>query len=429
MKSILKYLNRTSLAIIHSIAFYPVLITFVFFLCALGMLSLENIEFVTSLKENIPYLFIQDYETARSILSTLIGGILSLTVFSFTMVMVVLSQASSNFSPRILPNLIANKRHQIILGIYIGTLTYCILILISLGAYGVDTNSLGLSTMAAALFGVICIGLFVYFIHSISTAIQIHTIVDRLFEDTWEYLEKEHESQVNSKVELKLINTDNWTTVKNNKTGYFRGFYVSLMKNSLIAQNNQIEILPYINEHMWEGQPILKIKNPLTQEEIDNLIFCIEISSNRHQGDQGMSGLIKLMEIAVKAMSPGINDPGTAIEVIVRLGQLLRKILHFSPTISQYINDSETILIRHHIAAQELFRIVVQPIRLYAKKDSTVLYELISALKFIQQDPDVSKEDKKDVTLELEALAVDVQNYIENDTDKRRILAHINQNF
>ncbi|MDY7394972.1 DUF2254 family protein [Aureibaculum sp. 2210JD6-5] len=123
-KTILKFFKKQSQDVVHSIAFYPVLISLTYLLLAIGGLQVENLELISSLKKKIPYIFIEDYETARSILSTIIGGILSLTVFSFTMVMVVLNQASSNFSPRLLPNLISNKKHH-----YIGNIHWHLTVL------------------------------------------------------------------------------------------------------------------------------------------------------------------------------------------------------------------------------------------------------------------------------------------------------------
>ncbi|MGB5822026.1 MAG: DUF2254 family protein, partial [Saonia sp.] len=168
MNILLKFVKSNYRRVIRSIAFYPVLISVLCVLLAMLALTLENWDVIRTIKKNIPYIFIQDYETARSILSVFIGGIISLTVFSFSMVMVVLSQASSNFSPRLLPGLISSNKHQIILGIYVGTLLYCIIILTSLGALGIDADTIGLSTMLAAVLTMVCIGLFVYFIHSIS---------------------------------------------------------------------------------------------------------------------------------------------------------------------------------------------------------------------------------------------------------------------
>ena len=98
------------LDIISSIAFYPTLITFSMFMLALALLSWEDNDATKWLIERHPYFVITNADTARTILGALIGGIISLTVFSFSMVMVLLNQASSNFSHRLLPGL---DRHRI----------------------------------------------------------------------------------------------------------------------------------------------------------------------------------------------------------------------------------------------------------------------------------------------------------------------------
>lgn len=422
IKNTIKLFKRYYQEIIHSIAFYPVLVSFAFLFLAIGSVEMDNLKIINSIKKEIPTLFIEDYETARSILSTLIGGIIALTVFSFSMVMMVLNQASSNFSPRLLPSLISNNKHQLILGFYIGTLLYCIVIMTALGAYGVDSNSLGLSTMIAALASLICIGLFVYFINSISIAIQIDNIIDRIYNTTSKSLEKELENQRENKIVVKSINTENWVTVKINRTGYYRRFDVSLINESIKNRENHIVILPYTNEHIWSGVPVLKIKESISEDEIDNLLFCFDISSDRHEGDSGITGMIKLMEIAVKAMSPGINDPGTAIDAIHKIGQLLSKFLQFPEIISRPVADTELILTEHTITAKELMRIIVQPIRLYSKQDNAVLHVLLKSLQFIKNNPHISNENKIILQTELDALREDIDENIINKLDKSHLI-------
>lgn len=422
IKEILKFFQSTYLRILQSIAFYPVLLGIVFLLLAFTGLNVENYEAVQLLKENVPSLFIEDYETARSILSTLIGGVLSLTVFSFTMVMVVLSQASSNFSPRLLPNLVSDRKHQIILGIYIGTLLFSIITLIGLGAYEVDKNSVGLSTMFAALLGVLCIGLFVYFIHSISIAIQIHNIIDRIFKSSDSYYEsKLRESEDCETPEN--YDSEGFKTIFSPKTGYFRGFEVSLMKDSLKKMDNEIEVLPYINQHIWEGMPLMRIKNGLEKENLKALQFCVLISTDRHTGEKGISGMIKLMEIAVKAMSPGINDPGTAIEALVKLGQLLKNVIAIPQiTVKMIAAEAQISVIENKISTAELMRIVVQPIRTYAKHDATVMYELIAMLKYLLNQESISDENKVVIENELTLIQKDIAGAMKNDADQQMVL-------
>ena len=98
------------------IGFYPSLFAFGGLCLGFIMLYAESQGISKFLIENAPKLVINDADTARTLLSTFIGGIISLMVFSFSMVMILLNQASNNYSPRILPGLISNKRHQYVLG-------------------------------------------------------------------------------------------------------------------------------------------------------------------------------------------------------------------------------------------------------------------------------------------------------------------------
>ena len=104
------------------IAFYPTIISLSGLSLAFLMIYLEQLDVSAYLIDAAPALVIDDTDTAKTILSTLIGGLISLTVFSFSMVMVLLSQASSNFSPRVLPGIISDRKHQIVLGQYIATI-------------------------------------------------------------------------------------------------------------------------------------------------------------------------------------------------------------------------------------------------------------------------------------------------------------------
>ncbi len=421
MKVTLKFLKRVKSAVFHSIAFYPVLISVAFFFLAISLLFIENLEIIHSFKKKVPYLLVQDDETTRTILSTIFGGILSLTVFSFTMVMVVLNQASSNFSPRLLPGLISNKKHQIILGFYIGTILYSIILLMSLGAYGASSNAIGFSVMVSAALGIICIGLFVYFIHSISQAIQIHNIINRIYHSSNSLLEKEKKEQDDNQHDPNTT-SEFWKIIKSKKTGYYRSFDNSLLENSLKNKANSIEIIPYADQHIWKGDPIFKIKDPITDKELESLHISLYILSNRHEEDSSIGGMIKLTEVAVKALSPGINDPGTAINAISKLGQLIQHTLTIKSKTVIKISDCEVKFIQNKISSKELMRIIIEPIRQYAKTDSTVSYELLDALKHISITK-MQPEYKQDVIRELQALCTDIKENIKNKEDVNRILA------
>ena len=168
MKKFTKVLYKSYIDIINSIAFFPVLISTALFILSIFILYFEGTHFSSEIKKNFPYLFVSSYQNARLILSTLIMGIISLTVFSFSMVMIVLNQASSNFSPRVIPGVITKKAHQIILGFCIGTIIYSLVIIHNIQNSTEAYRFPQIGILAAEILGIVCLILFVYFIQFLS---------------------------------------------------------------------------------------------------------------------------------------------------------------------------------------------------------------------------------------------------------------------
>jgi len=406
----------------RSIAFYPILVSLSLFLLSLVTLNFENLEFVTHLKQKAAYIFISDSETARTILSTLIGSILSLTVFSFTMVMVVLSQASTNFSPRLLPSLISNKRHQLILGFYLGTLLYCMVILIALGAYELKESTIGMSTTIAALLGILCVGLFVSFIHNISQAVQVQNIVRRLFDRANQTLDKEEKNQETTQISLQEIASDNFSSVRSEKGGYFQGFDIDLLHTKVFKAEVRIVIVPYQAAHIWKGGLLLKTSRNLSEAETTALRLACSITTDLHDGNAPLLELIKLMEIAVRAMSPGINDPGTAVSVVHKLGPLLVKMVRLPAYTSLSESKKPFVIIKTNISTKQLLEKIVQPIRLYAKKDSTIMTALIDTLCHLRDNHGITEPDMEAILEAMECLRQDISDSVPNKNDKELLL-------
>ncbi|RZT00046.1 DUF2254 domain-containing protein [Aquimarina brevivitae] len=417
ISNVFNFLKRIYSQTLSSIAFYPVLITLLFLIGAFTITAIENVSLIHKLKDEIPYLIIRDPDIAKTILSTMIAGILSLTVFSFSMVMVVLNQASSNYSPRLLPGLISDKKHQIILGIYIGTLLYSVIILISLGASEVDTNSVGLSTMIAAILGIVCVSLFVYFIDSISKAIQVHNIINKIYKNSDKLLDKTLKDQEEG-AELK----EYWREIRSEKTGFYKTFDSRVMRNFFSDKKNEIEILLYEDQYVWEGMPILRVKEKLPDKELKSLLLCFDFSQDVHEDNSYTGGLIKLMEVAVKAMSPGINDPGTAIDAINKIGPLVHKCLTMYPITIEKRHDDNLIINTHQVPPKDLMRLIIQPIRQYARHDSSVMHVLINTLLFIKRDTAILTPGRLALKNELLLVEQDIKDSIFNEGDKIQLL-------
>ncbi len=156
------YLN-----VVNGIAFYPTLIAIGLFFLSLFTLYIDERSPGLLLGYEIPIKNILYPDSARTLLGAIAGSMISLMVFSFSMVMIILSQTSSNYSPRLLPNLIGQRSKQVVMGFYIGTIAYTFTVLTSIDsklyAFGVPT----LSIIINSLLSLLCLALFVSFINDV----------------------------------------------------------------------------------------------------------------------------------------------------------------------------------------------------------------------------------------------------------------------
>lgn len=122
MSTALQWLTQHYRRIVGSIAFLPAIIALLFLAVAVSMVYFDFSEQGRNIKNNLHWLSLKDASTARSIISAVVTGIISLAVFSFSLVMIILNQTAANMSNRILDQLIGNRFQQVVLGFYIGSM-------------------------------------------------------------------------------------------------------------------------------------------------------------------------------------------------------------------------------------------------------------------------------------------------------------------
>jgi len=401
------------------IAFYPTLYSLTGLVFAFFMYYAENKGISSYLADNVPLLVINNTQTAFNILTTFIAGLISIMVFSFSMVMVLLNQASSNFSPRVLPGLISNKRHQKILGIYNATLLFCIFTMVGIEPDGGENQLPGFSVLLAIVFMVICLGAFIYFIHSISQEIQVHNIMQRLFDEAKNRLDQLINSEKDSN--QKFPDTDNWTVYKSPETGFLQDIVLDPIIQFAKENNNQFEIITIKGQYVYKDKPLFKSKTKLKDESLEELFKYFHFSRDEIIEDNYVLGFKQITEIAVKAMSPGINDPGTTIIAIDYLAELFQ-IRMYKNDISILLEDSQPLVKINSVTFKELLYFVLAPIRTYAKHDVIIVNKLINMFQHLAFNIDCdNKGYLSDINKEVKLLSIDANSAINNQEDLKYI--------
>jgi len=396
------------------IAFYPTLFAISGFFVALLMIYLEQQGVSRKIMDIFPLLMVEDGNTALTVLSACLGGLISLMVFSFSMVMLLLSQASNNYSPRLLPGLISDRRHQVILGIYLSTILYNIFTLFSIEPSEDKYTLPGFSVLLGIVFTIVCLVAFIYFIHNISQSIQINNILDTIFE----YAEKRLQSLIESeKGQTKNFpDVANWYEYKAGRSGYFQNISI---KNILrICEDEETRIYITIPKGLFvlKNSIFLKSEKQLDEKVVDSIISNISFARGELVEDNYILAFKQITEIAVKAMSPGINDPGTAINAVDYLTDLFA--LRMQKKDNGIIVHKESATLRMAIVSfKELMYNVMASLRTYCKHDPVMVEKLLWMLDYLQKQPATEDNYQKVIKEEMKTLLEQAKNSFDSEWD------------
>jgi uncharacterized membrane protein len=323
----------------RQIAFYPSVLALAGLLLALVMMYFEQRGLSQMIVKHVPIVMVQSFDTARTILGTFIGGFISILVFSFSMVMILLNQAAANFSPRLLPGLVSNKKHQIILGIYLGSLFFCLLALMMIEPGDQNLAAPGSMILMAILMMATSLTAFLYFIHSISQSIQVEHILRRIYtraERQFNRLLDNKDIEIQGKTLSDTPPDDfspdsDWHTYGAKNNGYLSAVDSDALIKLMQENNNQLQVLVGRSYYMLAETPLFKTRQPIDDDLLSNIHNQFLIEASVSVEDNEDLGFKLITEIAIKAMSPGINDPGTALSCIDYLTQLLALRLRHQP--------------------------------------------------------------------------------------------------
>ncbi|WP_452221015.1 DUF2254 domain-containing protein [Lacinutrix salivirga] len=395
------------------IAFFPSIIAFAGCVFAYVMFYLESKGISKYLLDTVPEIVINNTETARVLLTTFIAGLISIMVFSFSMVMILLNQASSNFSPRLLPGLISNRRHQIILGTYIATILYCIFILVSIKPNSNKYQLPGFSVLLAIIFMVLCLGAFIYFIHSISQEIQINNIMDKIFNKA----EKRLTQLINSEKDKteEFPDTNNWKDYKVKSAAYLQNISIDSICNIAKENDAKIYVAQIKGMFILDEDILFKTNKKLDEETIESIYRNFDFSKSELVEDNYIFAFKQITEVAVKAMSPGINDPGTAINAIDYLSKLFYLRLQKKDISIAYTEDEPLVLL-NTLSFEKLLYQVMAALRTYCKHDVILVQKLLAMLNHLNKHT-TNKMYSEAIKKEITNLISDAKTSIDNKMD------------
>lgn len=310
-----------------SLWFVPALMTLGAMALAVGLLEIDR-HYGDALREWWPRLFETEPEGASNMLSAIAGAMATVAGVVFSITIVALALTSSQYTSRALRNFMRDRSTQVVLGVFVGLYIYCLLVLrtVSGGEWAFQPAA---SVLGAVILAIVAIGFFIYFIHHISSSIQASEIAASITRETIDSIERLFPNEIGEDPDETAIadipaNLE-WFAVAASGMGYIQGVDPEALLEYAQKHRTVLRMERGVGEFVTPGRPLasLALSKPPDQSVIDGLNEIYAIGSYRTIGQDAAFGIRQLVDISLKALSPGINDTTTAVTCIEHLSYLL----------------------------------------------------------------------------------------------------------
>jgi len=326
-----------------------------------------------------------DPQVAQAILTTIATATMTVVSIVFAILLMTLTLASTQFSPRILISFMRDQVTQWTLGIFLGTFSYCIAALPA--ARSLPSPFVPSVTVVGAMaLAPVCVGWLIYFIHHISVAISVNTIIDRIRRETEEVIDElmPYPSRAVNMAERDGAAPANLDfAISSRQSGYIR--YIDIAQLSSLAKSYGLclRLERRVGHFVAEGVPLLRATRGerITKERALELLAAIDIGPRRTLQQDVEFGIVQIVDIALRAMSPAVNDPTTAMSCVDQLSSILIRWLSREAPRSFYYDPPHVLrVVVPWIKFEGLLDLAFEQIRHYAAGDAAVSLRLMRAL-------------------------------------------------
>lgn len=268
--------------------------------------------------------------SARELLSAIASSTLTLTALVFSVTVIVLQLASGQFSPRVLRTFLQDHRNQATLGVFLATFMCALLVLREVrGDDGtVDQFVPGSAVTFSFALVVLSIGFFIQYIHNITNSIRVIEIIDRVSRETADAIERVHPTDTASAEALVLPRPSR--VVRSQSRGVVTSVAVDRLARLARRCDVAIAVVPRPGDFVASGMPLATVHGEaaaLGDDEEHAICSSISLGKERDLADDPAFGFRQLVDIAERALSPGVNDPTTASQCLDHLHDLLRRLV------------------------------------------------------------------------------------------------------
>ena len=316
--------------------FVPTVIIILSILAAIILLYVDK-TFPFTPEGVLKIIFSESSDSGRNVLTVIAGSMVGIAGTVFSITIVVLQLASSQFGPRLLQNFMYKRLNQVVLGQYVGVFLYSIIVINAIRDNDNYAFIPNLSILFAIFLAIFNVFLLVIFIHSISMSIQPSKIINELRERIENDIQTMYPEQIEKDVIFKPKEEIHQSLTKirdfkSESSGYIQYFDLDYLVSIAREREIIIKILHKPGCYVVKEQPIFELfKNnssiEFSEKEELSLLKSYKLATQKSFFQDIEFGIHQIVEIASKALSPGVNNPYTAVICIDNLTSILCKLV------------------------------------------------------------------------------------------------------
>lgn len=319
-------------------------------------------------------------EGARALLSAVASSSIGVAGTIFSITIAALSLASSQMGPRLLRNFVRDGRNQFALGIFVGTFAYALVVVRTVRSQDEGVFVPHLAVTGGIILAMFCVATLVWFVHHIATSINVERVVDTVHND----LIASIKAGTLSSPGLNPVEFDGGQEISVSGSNYLQAIDLEALADWAAKNDTKVRLLVRPGEFVPLGLPVAEIC-PSREDATEALERALTFGHQQVTLQDLEFSVRQLTEIAVRALSPGINDPFTAGTVLERLADALCRVApRFFPT-GAIARDGQIVVVRPVTDYGGLCDAMFHTIRQNAATSGFVLIRILDVLTKVVQ--------------------------------------------
>lgn len=366
--------------------FYPGLVVLAFVGLAVGLVELDR-GFGT---DGIGIVFDGDASAARSILSTAAGSLITVAGLAFSITVVTSQLVSSQFTPRAIRSFLGDRASQLLAGAFVGIFAYCLLVLRSVRDE--DDSGAGfvpsLAVSVGILFGLIGLALLLAFIHRITQLIKVENIAARIAGEALSSIETLYPEPYGEPAREGAEIVASWEqeseprVIRPERPGYIQTIALGELEDALPGLA-RVHVVARPGDYVTEMSPLARVwaADDAGGDLTERLRSLFSVQNERDVAEDAGFGIHQLADIALRAVSPSVNDPTTALTCIGYLRAIVERLAGRGfPTGARRFADTGTVVVTEGPRFDTFVRDAFAEIGRSASSDARVAAALLDAL-------------------------------------------------